>query len=170
MKAASFWQSVRPWLKRGLIAVAALFLLIGLSVAGLLGTGAGRSFSADLINRLASSEDQRIEITGLDPTLYRATVLPNIATVIVVGPEPMLPERDQLRVVVDLAGLAAGNHQISPQGLLIDQELTEDMTISVRPEQLDVTIEALSPTATPEPTPTPDPSTGPPPTPPTPSG
>ncbi|WP_114007819.1 translocation/assembly module TamB domain-containing protein [Cohaesibacter intestini] len=66
MKAASFWQSVRPWLKRGLIAVAALFLLIGLSVAGLLGTGAGRSFSADLINRLASSEDQRIEITGLD--------------------------------------------------------------------------------------------------------
>ena len=104
-----------------------------------------------------------VEITGLDPTLYRATVLPNIATVIVVGPEPMLPERDQLRVVVDLAGLAAGNHQISPQGLLIDQELTEDMTISVRPEQLDVTIEALSPTATPEPTPTPDPSTGPPP-------
>ena len=66
MKAASSWQRVRPWLKRGLIALAALILLIGISFAGLLGTGAGRSLSTDLINRFASTDDQRIEITGLD--------------------------------------------------------------------------------------------------------
>lgn len=96
-----------------------------------------------------------VEITGLDPTLYRATVLPNVVTVLVVGPEPMLPAEDQVRVVVDLAGLGAGNHQVAPQGMLVSGLSSEAMTITVRPEQLNVTIESVSPTPSPDVSPTP---------------
>ncbi len=92
-----------------------------------------------------------VEITGIDPTLYTATVLPNAVTVLVVGPEPLLPRREDLRVVVDLSGLGEGDFQVTPQGMLVDQVLSSDMTISVRPEQLSVAIVPAS--STPEPTP-----------------
>lgn len=98
-----------------------------------------------------------VEITGLDPTVYRATVLPNAVTVLVVGPEAMLPERDVVRVIVDLAGMSAGNYQVAPQGVILDQDAREDMRITVRPEQVNVTIEPLNPTPTPSPTPTVEP-------------
>ena len=98
-----------------------------------------------------------VEITGLDPTVYRATVLPNAVTVLVVGPEAMLPERDVVRVIVDLADMPAGNYQVAPQGVILDQDAREDMRITVRPEQVNVTIEPLNPTPTPSPTPTVEP-------------
>jgi len=40
-------------------------------------------------------------------------VLPNAVTVLVVGPEAMLPERDEVRVIVDLAEMDAGNYQLA---------------------------------------------------------
>jgi YbbR domain-containing protein len=95
-----------------------------------------------------------VEVTGLDPTLYHATVLPNAVTVLVAGPEALLPSRDDLRVTVDLSGLPAGNHQVTPLGEIIQGTVNGDMSVSVRPEQLSVTIElnpvppAPSPTAT----------------------
>jgi hypothetical protein len=84
-------------------------------------------------------------------------VLPNAVTVLVVGPEAMLPERDEVRVIVDLAEMAAGNYQLAPQGLIIEQESSEGMQVTVRPEQVSVTIEALNPTPAPSPTPTVEP-------------
>lgn len=96
-----------------------------------------------------------VEVTGIDPTLYEATVLPNAVTVLVVGPEPLLPNRDDLRVVVDLQGMGEGNFQVTPQGMLVDQVLSNDMTISVRPEQLSVTIVPIDGSSTPEPSPSP---------------
>jgi len=98
-----------------------------------------------------------VEITGLDPTAHRATVLPNAVTVLVVGPEAMLPMREDVRVLVDLADMAAGNYQLAPQGLIIDQETGNGMQITVRPEQVSVTIESLFPTPSPSPTPTVEP-------------
>lgn len=100
-------------------------------------------------------QEVSVELTGLDPTVYRATVLPNAVTVLVVGPEALLPARDDVRVTVDLTGLASGNHLVTPQGVILDQPMPDGMVISVRPEQLSVTIEALDPTPQPTPTITP---------------
>ena len=65
--------------------------------------------------------------------------------------------REDVRVLVDLADMAAGNYQLAPQGLIIDQETGNGMQITVRPEQVSVTIESLFPTPSPSPTPTVEP-------------
>jgi YbbR domain-containing protein len=93
-------------------------------------------------------EDVTVEIVGLDTTLYRVTGVPSAATVIVVGPQDHLPERDKLRVIVDLTGLQPGNHQVRPEGMIVGED-SVGMMISVLPEELSVTIEALSPSPTP---------------------
>lgn len=100
-------------------------------------------------------EDVPVEVTGLDPTLFRATGLADTVTVFVSGPPNQLPERENLRVVVDLSGLSAGNHQVEPQAVITGLETTSALTASVSPAELSVTIEALNPTPTPSPTPTP---------------
>jgi YbbR domain-containing protein len=96
-----------------------------------------------------------VEITGLDSIQFRASGLPDTMTVVMVGPPDALPASEDLRVMVDLSGLPPGNHQVSPQGSLVSEEaLSSAVTISVLPEELSVTIEALNPTPTPSPTPT----------------
>jgi YbbR domain-containing protein len=98
-------------------------------------------------------EEVPVEIVGLDTTLYRATGLTSTATVIVVGPQDHLPERDQLRVIVDLTGLPAGNHRVQPEGMIVGEDSDQlGITISVLPEELSVAIESLSPSPTPSPT------------------
>ncbi len=96
-------------------------------------------------------EDIPVEVTGLDPTQFRATGLADTVTVFVSGPPNQLPSRENLRVVVDLSGLPAGIHQVIPQGKITGMETTEELTVTVSPDELSVTIEALNPTATPEP-------------------
>jgi YbbR domain-containing protein len=97
----------------------------------------------------------RVEVAGLDSSLYHYSGLPETVTVTVVGPPSELPEREDVRVIVDLSGLPAGNHQVTPQGLILgEDELDPSVSISVLPQQLSVTIEAVNPTATPSPTPT----------------
>ena len=98
-------------------------------------------------------EDVPVEVTGLDPTLFRATGLANTVTVFVSGPPDLLPELENVRVVVDLTGLAPGNHQVGPQGMIVGQGETSAVSISVEPDTLSVTIESLNPTPTPSPTP-----------------
>lgn len=99
-------------------------------------------------------EDVPVEITGLDPTVYNATLLPSTVTVFIAGPEVELPELEDLRVTVDLSELAAGNHQVQPQGAIRNQGSdSADMIITIRPEVLSVTIESLFPTPMPSPTP-----------------
>jgi len=97
-------------------------------------------------------EDVPVEVTGLDPTQYRATGLADTVTVFVSGPPDKLPERDNLRVIVDLTGLGPGNHQVKPQGMIIGMSDTSGVTLSISPDELSVTIEALNPTPTLSPT------------------
>ncbi|MBN1679866.1 MAG: hypothetical protein JW966_06210 [Anaerolineae bacterium] len=108
------------------------------------------------INSLISSrqiENVPVEATGLDTTQFRATGLANTATVIALGPEAELPTHEDLRVVVDLTGLPPGNHQVPLTPEIIGQtEIDDNMTLSVLPERVSVTIEALNPTPTPSPT------------------
>ena len=94
-------------------------------------------------------EDVPVEVTGLDPTQYRATGLAGTVTVFVSGPLNKLPSRENLRVIVDLSGLHAGNHEVVPQAVLVGMEDTSSLTVTVSPDELGVTIETLAPTATP---------------------
>lgn len=97
-----------------------------------------------------------IEIVGLDTSLYHATGLAGTVTVNVSGPQATLPDLDvsDIRVTVNLLDLPPGNHQITPDITIIGQtEEAEFEVSSVLPEQLNVTIEALSPTGTPAETP-----------------
>lgn len=91
-------------------------------------------------------EDVPVEVTGLDPTRFRATGLADTATVFVSGPPNQLPERQNVRVIVDLSGLPAGNHQVQPEGLITGAGDSAALTVSVSPAELSVTIEALNPT------------------------
>jgi YbbR domain-containing protein len=101
-------------------------------------------------------EDVPVEVTGLDPTQFRATGLADTVTVFVSGPPGQLPEQDGVRVIVDLSGLPPGNHQVRPQGMITAGDASA-LTISVSPDTLSVTIEALNPPTSPStPAPTPD--------------
>ncbi len=96
-------------------------------------------------------EDVPVEVTGLDPTQFRATGLADTVTVFVSGPLNRLPNRENLRVVVNLSGLPAGNHQVTPQAMLMGLQDTSALSVTVSPDELSVTIEALNPTPTPSP-------------------
>jgi YbbR domain-containing protein len=108
-----------------------------------------------------SFEDVPVEVTGLDPTQYRATGLADTVTVFVSGPPDKLPTLDNLRVVVDLTDLGAGNHQVKPEGTFIGMSDTSGLTLTISPDELSVTIEALNPTPTPTLTLTPEPTSTP---------
>jgi|AMZC01.1.fsa_nt_AMZC01000947.1_4 YbbR domain-containing protein len=96
-------------------------------------------------------EDVPVEVTGLDPTQFRATGLADTVTVFVSGPLNRLPNRENLRVVVNLSGLPVGNHQVTPQAMLMGLQDTSALSVTVSPDELSVTIEALNPTPTPSP-------------------
>jgi YbbR domain-containing protein len=98
-------------------------------------------------------QDVPLDVTGLDETRFRASGFANTVTVNVAGPQVELPNlnMDDLHVQIDLSGLAPGNHQVKPQAAIIGQETGQPFSISgILPEQFNVTIEALEPTATPE--------------------
>ncbi len=102
-------------------------------------------------------QDVPVRVTGLDPEEFRATGLAATVTVNVAGPQVELDNLtvSNLLVEVNLAGLAAGNHQVRPTATIIDHTAPGHFTInSILPEQLSVTIEALKPTPTPAPSPT----------------
>lgn len=87
------------------------------------------------------------EIEGLEPSLT-ATVSPETVQVILSGPLPLLNalKEDNVRVVLDLFGLAEGTHQIEPQ-VVVPEGITAQ---SVLPATVQVEIApALTPTAPP---------------------
>ncbi|MEX0789116.1 MAG: CdaR family protein, partial [Anaerolineales bacterium] len=91
---------------------------------------------------------RRLEIQGLRPGLY-AQASPEVVSVILTGPLPTLEQLlpEEVRVVLDLTGLAAGTYPIPPQVI----DLPEDVVIeTVLPDVIEVTIRT-----TPPPTPTP---------------
>jgi YbbR domain-containing protein len=94
-------------------------------------------------------EDVPVEVVGLDTTQFRATGLADTVTVFVSGPPGQLPDQSNVRVIVDLTGLPPGVQQVKPQGLINGAPADNGITISVSPDVLSVTIEALYPTPTP---------------------
>ncbi|HML23370.1 MAG TPA: CdaR family protein [Aggregatilinea sp.] len=98
-------------------------------------------------------EDVPVEVTGIDMSRYRVTGLPSVVTVVAVGPQDQLPEREDLRVTVDLSNMDPGNHQVVPEAVLTGPLNADGLSLSVLPEELSVTIEAAQPTPTPSPTP-----------------
>lgn len=88
---------------------------------------------------------------GLDATVSLETV-----TVILSGPVPKLDalQEDDVRVVLDLSGLRAGTHTVTPR-VELPQDISQD---GILPETVEVVIVTLIPTSTPRmrlpPTPT----------------
>ena len=94
-------------------------------------------------------EDVPVEIVGLDTTQFRATGLADTVTVFVSGPPGQLPDPRDVRVIVDVTGLPPGVHQVQPQGLINGSTAPNGITISISPDDLSMTIEALNPSPTP---------------------
>jgi len=100
--------------------------------------------------------NQRVELIGLDPGLM-ATVGPERVDIILSGPLPRLDALlpNDVRVVVDLAGLLPGVYELTPSVELRPAQLRVD---SILPSTVEVEIAvAPTPTGTPFPTPTPRP-------------
>lgn len=97
-----------------------------------------------------------VQFEGLPPGLT-AQVLPATVDVIISGPLPLLDTltRQDIRVTVDLTGLTAGTHQLTPKvEILIANVIVE----SILPGTVEVTLtisETPFPLLTPSPTPTP---------------
>ena len=97
-----------------------------------------------------------VQVVGLPPGLT-AQVLPATVDVIISGPLPLLDTltRQDIRVTVDLTGLAAGTHQLTPRvEILIADVIVE----SILPGTVEVTLVSSGtpyPLPTPSPTPTP---------------
>ncbi len=91
---------------------------------------------------------RRLEIQGLRPGLY-AQPSPEAVSVILTGPLPTLEQLlpEEVRVILDLAGLGAGTHPVTPQVI----DLPADVVIeTVLPDVIEVTIRSTPPpTSTP---------------------
>ena len=103
-------------------------------------------------------EDVPVEVVGLDTTQFRAVGLADTVTVFISAPPGHLPPPEGVRAIVDLTGLAPGVHAVKPIGLIEGEEPTEDVMLTISPDELNVTIEAINPTPPPtrgpgEPTP-----------------
>ena len=93
---------------------------------------------------------EKVEIVGLDTGL-EAQVSPVTVDVIVSGPLPLLDTitRQDVRVTVDLTGLAAGIHQITPK---VEVLISDVVVESILPNTIEVVISKVgSPTSTPKP-------------------
>lgn len=82
-----------------------------------------------------------VELIGLQGGLS-ATVAPEVVTVLINGPQPVLDElvADDLRVIVDVNDITeAGVHQLQPVGSITTASL-ETENISVLPSTIDITV------------------------------
>ncbi len=90
--------------------------------------------------------NMKVEVIGLDDGL-QATISPETVDVILSGPLPLLDKltAGDVKIVVDLTGLAVGTHQVSP----IAQILLNDIHIqAINPATIEVVI---APASTPTP-------------------
>lgn len=90
--------------------------------------------------------DKALEITNLDPALV-AELSSLTVDVIISGPLPMLDtlSTKDLRVVVDVEGLAAGSHQLTPTVEILNDAIKVE---SILPESIEITL-SKAPLATP---------------------
>jgi YbbR domain-containing protein len=93
---------------------------------------------------------EKVEIVGLDPALT-AQVSPVTVDVIVSGPLPVLDTlaRQDVRVTVDLTGLAVGVHQVVPK---VEALISDVIVESILPNTIEVVITQIgAPAVTPTP-------------------
>lgn len=97
---------------------------------------------------------EKVEIIGLENGLT-AVASPLTVDVIVSGPLPLLDTltRQDVRITVDLTGLAVGTHQVTPK---IEVLISDVVVESILPNTIEVVITVTgAPTATATPTKTP---------------
>lgn len=96
---------------------------------------------------------EKIEIIGLDNSLFTAQISPTTVDVIISGPLSLLDRltRQDVRATVDLTGLTAGTYQIAPKvEILINDVIVE----SILPNTIEVVITLIhAPLASPTPRP-----------------
>jgi YbbR domain-containing protein len=104
-----------------------------------------------------------VEAVGLTPGLA-SQIQPATVDVILSGPVPVLNtlKPENMRVVVDLTGLAIGTHRLAPTIEILPDRL---QVVSIQPNLVDVTIfvqptPTITPTFAPQVTPTPTRGTG----------
>jgi YbbR domain-containing protein len=123
----------------------ALILPAGVSVVGDSSVLVQAGISA--IQSSITLRDQNVEIIGLDPGLL-AQVSPKSVDIILSGPLPVLEglRASDVHVVLDLTGLAAGTHQLTPGVNLPSGDITVE---SIIPATLEVVLAPLAATPTP---------------------
>jgi YbbR domain-containing protein len=95
-----------------------------------------------------SLNNMRVEIVGLAAGM-QAFISPQTVDVIFTGPLPLLDKLSagDIKIVVDLTGLAAGTHQLTPQAQII---INDVQLQSINPATIEVIIsKPATPTARP---------------------
>lgn len=86
-----------------------------------------------------------LEVTGQDPRLIITGTLPRQINLSLRAPQSIwaqfLANDGQVRAVIDLAGLAAGEHSVPVQ---VQVKLSPVRVVSLSPEKVDLTLEALA--------------------------
>jgi YbbR domain-containing protein len=102
--------------------------------------------------------NKTVEITGL-PSGLEAQIAPKTVDVILSGPLPLLDtlSPQDVRVVVDLTGLEAGTHQLTPKVDILVANISVESILPTTVEVVLGTPGSLTATQTPTPTPTPTP-------------
>lgn len=94
-------------------------------------------------------EEVPVIVTGLDETRHQVRGLANTVTMFITGPEDRLPEPGDVAVEVSVTELGTGNHQIRPVPMVNGDPEPEGLGLSVEPQELSLTIEALGAPTTP---------------------
>ena len=90
-------------------------------------------------------EGVTVEVEALNPGL-EVELLPNIVTVLVVGPQPILEQlnRNNLRVVVNLKDFVPGTYQVTATASIIVEDLRANTTVTVQPSDITATISEIT--------------------------
>ncbi len=123
----------------------------GISVVGDQTVQVGVGISA--IEGSLSLNNMKVEVIGLVDGLD-ALISPETVDVILTGPLPLLDKLSagDVKIIVDVTGLEAGVHQLTPQADII---INDVQVQSINPATIEVTISPSGkPTGTPTPTPT----------------
>ena len=82
-----------------------------------------------------------IQLQGLRAGL-EAEILPDVVTVLAVGPQPVLQElaAEDFRVVIDLTDLEAGSYQRVPTATIITEDRGDGVSLTLQPAEVSVTL------------------------------
>ncbi|NLE50859.1 MAG: hypothetical protein GX613_05575 [Chloroflexi bacterium] len=94
-------------------------------------------------------EDVPVIVTGLETERYQVRGLANTVTAFITGPEDRLPAPGDVTVEVSVSELGTGNHQIRPVPMVDGNPQPDGLALSVEPQELSLTIEALAAPITP---------------------